>query len=217
MMKMRFLAKVSLVMFVLLGTYHIISNLDSGYRVDKARVHLPHARNVLNARPIPDLPSPPPPPPKEIIAPKKTRPKVVKPKIKKQEPSNNLKLLEDAYNTFLDKKDTTIKHVVEEEQPDVSVIKPRNKYPTLPRQNSISADAVTLEFLNSFVPPGLPPTSYSTEKPIFQYKKGKNHVIFCATSGSTGTEYLSSKINQSTIKTFIDNILFFSSFFPHSG
>ena len=207
---MRLSAKLLVIAFICVGSYYLMSSLDSNIKSDKARVHTPHSKSVLNVKPninldtkpitndkIPEKPVTEKIPPKKVVKQEQPKPKP-KPKPKQQRNTYDYEDLDAAYKTFLNNKDTIESHTIYDEQPDLTLIKPGNTYPALPRQNEVNADSSSLDTLNDFIPPELPPSSYSTEKPVFSGGRNRKHVIFCATSGSTGTEYLSSKKEGTT-------------------
>lgn len=194
-----------------MGLYCIISTSSTGNKTGKIRINTPHPKNVLNVKlnveeeveekeiPIstinkaeneikPEVKVER----KETPAPK-PKPKSKKAKKENVETNNRVNRFKNAYDEFMEKGENIQTRVIEEEQFDLSMIKPGNSFPAIPRQNFIEADNSDLEVLNDFTPPTLPPAFYSTEKPLFNKEDGKHHVIFCATSGSTGTEYLSGK------------------------
>lgn len=205
---MRLSSKLLVIAFICVGSYYLISGLDSNVKSDKARVHTPHPKSVLNVKidsnPVPHDKLPEKPVIKE--APPKKAPKQQKQKQKQkqqqQQPSSpqqqerkvyDYEKLNEAYKSFMNNKNIIESHPIYEEHVDLTLIKPENTYPVLSRQSVVDADGSSLDALNDFTPPKLPPSSYATEKPVFPGGNDRKHVIFCASSGSTGTEYLSGK------------------------
>ena len=173
---------VFMAVFICAAVYYLLSGTNTVQYKEGAKAHIPHTSSVLVHN-------------KNQEQEQEQQPKLTPMAVKKKILTDaQIKSIDSLYDEFLSNEQPTKKQKkATEETPNLSAIKPLNTYPALPRQNSISATGTSLELLNGFVPPPLPSVVHPTKKPVFQKKLGRTHVIFCATSGSTGTEYLSGK------------------------